>query len=42
MLTLRIFIQDVRKRMVGFEASTEENLVCEKEQNTFYITRKTK
>ena len=27
--------------MVGFKASTEENLVREKEQNIFYFTRKT-
>jgi hypothetical protein len=28
--------------MVGFKASTEENLVREKEQNMFYFTRKTR
>jgi len=42
MLILRVFIQDVHKRIVGFKASTEENLVWEKEQNVFYITRKNK
>jgi len=34
-------IQGKHKRMVGFKESTEENLVTEKEYNTFYFTRKT-
>jgi hypothetical protein len=40
MLVIRIFIRDVHKRMVGFKASAEGNLVREKEQNMFYITEK--
>jgi hypothetical protein len=40
MLILRVFIQDVHKRMVGFKAYTEENLVWEKEQNMFILLEK--
>jgi len=33
-------IEGTHKRMVGFKESTEENLVREKEYNTFSFTRK--